>query len=157
VLKKKQLLIIGVVFTLFIISISVPLKKTTADIKDKAVVFHGATGPEDLLIPEKALASGISGYVSIKTAKSTAESILVEKGRSGMVQFELLFISHDLSVTETVIEIDPNKDIGWKAGKSLGKDGPLIIINDYVTYDKIGKITLKANEPLILTMTIIPS
>ena len=101
--------------------------------------------------PEIALKYGIEGYIKIKLANKTRDLIL----REGETNITLLirFVSHSPNLTETVINLDPEDEDGPVAGRYL-QSGELIKLNDYVSYQPNGQITLKAGQLLNVTMTI---
>jgi len=117
-------------------------------------ISHPIIGLETVFDNQKALGVGIKGYVHVRTVKDTPTTLIIEKGKSGNVSFEIELISYSPSFEKVNLNIDPKGQVGWTSGRCYGKGEPLILLNDYVQYDLNGEITVYKNHPIIVTMTI---
>ena len=63
-------------------------------------------------------------------------------------------MSHTKELTETEILIDPHHKYATTVEKYLGDNKGSVLLNDYIRYDPSGSITLKAGEPITVTLSI---
>ncbi len=111
--------------------------------------------------PEIALKYGIVGYVEIM-APDASKSLSLSKGSETSITILLHFVSHVSEVTETRVKIDPNSGEGLTIeqvyaiedgdGNIIGRG--IINVNELISYNPSGLVTLKAGQPLPVTLTI---
>jgi len=98
--------------------------------------------------PEIALKYGITGYLEITYSSDSPSHLVVVRGGAINITILLHFVSHTPKVTETQVNIDP------KSRGGLTIEYRDVNFREFVSYNPSGNITIKAGEPLPVTMTI---
>jgi hypothetical protein len=96
----------------------------------------------------------IKGYIEITPQKTDLKSIYPERETEYRVNLNIKFVSHTKELTETEILIDPHHKYATTVEKYLGDNKGSVLLNDYISYDPSGSITLKAGEPITVTLSI---
>ena len=115
--------------------------------------------PVEICNPEIATQYGIKGYIKISVPPGTPEVVTVRRGESVNVTLLLRFVSYFSNFTEVEVILDPyaGRDtieqcyVSEVNGTRVVKS---IMVNDLITYDPSGTVTLKANQTLPVTMTV---
>jgi len=117
--------------------------------------------------PELAIASGVRGLVEIGYADlPESESIFASRGERVSISIFISFTSLDPNLKSLDVLIDPSGEVGlqmwqgWYEYNSEGKEinSGLVRINDLISYDKEGIVTIEAGGRVECTMFIdIPS
>jgi len=98
--------------------------------------------------PEIALKYGVTGYLEITLPSDSPSFLFVNRGGAMNITILLHFVSHTPEVTETQVNIDP------KSRGGLTIEYRDVNFREFVSYNPSGNITIKAGEPLPVTMTI---
>jgi len=104
--------------------------------------------------PIEAQKRNIKGYIEITPQNPDLNSIYPERETEYRVNINIKFVSHTKELTETEILIDPHHKYATTVEKYLGDNKGSVILNDYISYDPSGSITLKAGEPITVTISI---
>ena len=123
------------------------------------------SGGDAILIdpdPETAGRYGFKGLILITLApgtlppgspSETPASLTIERGQELNITIQLHLYSYKQDFNETVVKLNPKGRYGLTRMQYL-EDGSLVTLNDYVSYTPSGRVTLKANQTLPVTMTI---
>ncbi len=115
-----------------------------------------------VLDPETAGKYGVKGLILITlapgthspgTPSETPASLTIERGQELNITIQLHFYSYKPDFNETVVKLNPKGRWGLSILKRA-EDGSEVTLNDYVIYTPSGRVTLKANQTLPVTMTI---
>jgi hypothetical protein len=115
---------------------------------------------QDIRNPEIALQHGIKGYVEIIYPPDSANLSI---GRGDQIDIDILlhFVSYTPELTEAHVSIDPKSARGGITEQYLKdargefvKDGGRVTLNDFISYNASGNLTIRAGETLSLTMSI---
>ena len=106
-----------------------------------------------MLEPETAGRYGFKGLILITLAPGTPDSLTIERGQELNITIQLHLYSYKQDFKETVVKLNPKGRYGLTRMQYL-EDGSLVTLNDYVSYTPSGRVTLKANQTLPVTMTI---
>ena len=142
------LLTLGTLFAFRSYQISAISESQTVNKLESTSIF-------DLKNSKIALQKGISGYISIKFDKESYKEITLNKGTSRVIDINLLYTSYDENKESTIIEIDPSSGLGLSIEKQLGKSGETISLNNLITYEPSGKVTLISGEIKTIRMTVL--
>jgi hypothetical protein len=118
-------------------------------------------GPLGIRDPDIALEYGILGYLDVTLPPDSPKALSISRGEEANITILLHFVSHIPELTEVEVNIDPKDDplrmgqcyhIEDAEGKVIKRG--VITINDLISYNPSGNITIKAGETLPVTMTI---
>lgn len=117
--------------------------------------------PEDVRDSEIALKYGIKGYLEITLAQDSPSITVTEDGEATLtvksggeanITILLHFVSHTPELREAEVKIDPSGEEGHKIEQYY--TGGLINVNDLVSYDPSGVITLRDGQTMPVTMSV---
>jgi len=150
-LEITQVHVIGILIALSLIIVVVYVQTASKELEEASTPVVTDIHIKD---PKIALKYGIRGYIEITSEAGTPKSVTITRGKETNITIFLHFVSHTPDFTETEVVIDPNREEGYIIERSLGPGKGTIKLNDYVSYDPIGRILLKANQTLSVIMTI---
>lgn len=102
----------------------------------------------DLTDPSFGATHGLKGYIRLDFDTNISSLIIVSKLKVLNISVSITFVPFDNNVNETVIRLD------LMAPDATGVGYMYDMINPYVVYTPHGNVTLKAREPLNVTMTL---
>ena len=120
----------------------------------KKVVGTRTLTIDDLMNPKVALENGVKGYVRISLKNPQSKDVEIKRGNTTNIELYIQFVSHTPELKETKIRLDPEGK-GLTIEKKLGDDKGSVRLNDYVKYTPEGEITIRANETITVTMSLI--
>jgi len=134
-----------------------PEAKQVIEVEDKQEKLHTLGTPLidiDLLTRDEATKYGIRGYVKMKLAHGTPSEYFNVSGKELNIKIQLSLVQFDRNLTKVKVKLNPKGQYGVTIEKVLGDDRGTIKLNDYVSYQPTGQITLKAGQTLNVMMTI---
>jgi hypothetical protein len=157
---------IGIIAIILIVAIAVPLiAKSQQPTHEGSINFILSYVIKN--DPELAKASGVRGLVEIGYADlSESESMFASRGERLSIPIFISFTSYDPNLKSVDVLIDPPANIGvqtWQSWYEYNSEGKEINrgqvrINDLISYDKEGIVTIEAGGRVECTMFIdIPS
>jgi len=115
-----------------------------------AHIHHHST---EICNPEFAKDHNIRGYLAISTTENASKSLYVGKGGEVSMTLLLHFVSYEENLTEMTVTLDPNCDAGGLSIEVCHSSGS-VLVNELITYDPGGIVTVKAGQLLPVKMTI---
>ena len=164
--------LIGIIAIILIVAIAVALIAVSANKPESEqpiqdVSINTVIGQTIKNNPELAIASGVRGLVEIGYADlPESESIFASRGERVSIPIFISFTSYDPDLKSLDVLIDPSGNIGaqtwqgWYEYNSEGKEinRGLVCINDLISYDKEGIVTIEAGGRVECNMFVdIPS
>lgn len=141
---------------ILVVTISLGLNNYSAIAEEHEFIIGEGTqfiGDIGRMSPEDAVERGIHGYLSL-SCDDVSKNIVIQKGSETVIPIILEYISFDDEISSIVVNIDPMNEYGLFIEQMLGKDKPSVLLNDLVTFDVTGEITLKAGQKYIVRATV---
>jgi len=112
--------------------------------------------------PDIALKYGINGYLEVGLAPGSSKSLAVTRGGEATITILLHFVSYTANLTEVQVKADPKGGLGLGSGRYYSvKDERgniigtgIVNINDLVSYNPSGVVTIRAGQSLPVTVTV---
>lgn len=156
--RKLALVTVALILASLVAYVQSPAKSSEPELQEINVP---ALTRLEIRNPEIARKYDIVGYLEITMAPNAPKSLSVSKGGEASIMILLRFVSYVPEVTETQVKIDPKSGEGPMIeqyyvtedakGDIIGRG--VVNINDLVTYNPSGIVTLKASQTLQVTLT----
>jgi len=98
--------------------------------------------------PEIALQYGVTGYLEITYPSNSPSVLSIDRGEEININILLHFVSYSPEVTEAEVDIDPTSR--WGLWIEQGD----VILNELVSYNLSGNISIRAGETIPVVMSI---
>lgn len=121
----------------------------------KGKTLSSEFGPIDVIKdPEIAMDMGVKGYLNIRLAENEKTIHLIEREKEYHLNIIIELVSYSDDLKEANVILDPKSRSGLTIEKSLGDGKGIIKLNDYVTYEPSGILTLKPGDQIPVKVCI---